>query len=221
MATETILPITGYRGRAVPNRLLRPRGAIDQLAVLLPGLGYTLDMPLFYYIQMMCLDVGIDVLRVETAYNREPGFAAAMQDEQVDWVATDAVAAWHAALAGAEYLAAVVVGKSLGTLAMPGLFDERTVRNIAFHSVWLTPLLSQTRVRQEIGGLRGRSLVAIGDADPYYDPEILAQLERAGVKVVVVPGADHGMNLPGDAVGSAQVLAAVIAAIRDFISTSE
>jgi hypothetical protein len=221
MATEVILPITGYHGRAVPNRLLRPRGAIDQLGVLLPGLGYTLDMPLFFYIQMMCLDAGLDVLRVETAYNRDPSFAAATHDEQVAWVTTDAVAAWHAALARTEYLAAIIVGKSLGTLAMPGLFEERTARNLTFHSVWLTPLLSQAIVRQEIRGLGGRALMVIGDADPYYDPEILAQLERAGANVVVAPGADHGMNLPGDVVGSVRVLEEVFTAIRDFCSTSE
>jgi pimeloyl-ACP methyl ester carboxylesterase len=221
MATSVILPITGYHGRAVPNRLLRPRSPIDQLAVLLPGLGYTLDMPLFYYIQMMGLDAGIDVLRVETAYNRDPDFAAATDDEQVEWVTTDAKAAWHAALARTEYLAAVIVGKSLGTLAMSGLLDERTARNLTFHSVWLTPLLSETIVRQAIRWIGGRALVVIGDADPYYDPEILAQLNETGVQVVAILGADHGMNLPGDAVGSVRVLERVTAATLDFCSTSE
>src|SRR3954452_19250705 len=140
MATEVILPITGYHERMVPNRLLRPRGAIDQLVLLLPGLGYTLDMPLFFYIQMACLDSGFDVLRMESAYNRDPGFAAATNDEQVDWITTDARAALHATLGHSKYLAAIIIGKSLGTLAMPALLADPVTANQMVQSVWLTPL---------------------------------------------------------------------------------
>ena len=74
MATSTTLTIQGYRDEPVPNRFLRPDGAIDQLAVLLPGFGYTLDMPLFYYAQNLLLERGWDVLRVEYAYNTHPEF---------------------------------------------------------------------------------------------------------------------------------------------------
>lgn len=217
MATEMVLPITRYHDRAVPNRLLRPRGTIDQLAMLLPGLGYTLDMPLFYYIQMVCLDAGIDVLRVETAYNHDPSFATATNVEQVDWVTTGAQAAWHAVLARMEYVAAVIVGKSLGTLPMPALLADPAIANLMVQSVWLTPLLSQPFVRAAIRGLGPQALVVIGDADPHYDVEVLAQLEAAAAKVVVVPGADHGMNIAGDVMGSVRVLADVIGAFRDFL----
>ena len=72
MATATTLTIQGYRDEAVPNRFLRPQGAINHLAVLLPGFGYTLDMPLFYYAQNLLLERGWDVLRVEYAYNTPP-----------------------------------------------------------------------------------------------------------------------------------------------------
>src|SRR5215213_5965432 len=36
MAASTTLTIQGYRDEPVPNRFLRPEGAIDQLAILLP-----------------------------------------------------------------------------------------------------------------------------------------------------------------------------------------
>ena len=74
MATATTLTIHGYRDEPVPNRFLRPEGAIDHLAVLLPGFGYTLDMPLFYYAENLLLERGWDVLRVEYAYNKRPEF---------------------------------------------------------------------------------------------------------------------------------------------------
>ena len=72
MATVETLAIRGFGDLPVPNRLLRPEGAIDCLAVLLPGFGYTLDMPLFYYAESLLLERGWDVLRVEYAYNRLP-----------------------------------------------------------------------------------------------------------------------------------------------------
>ena len=216
MATETILPITGYEGRAVPNRLRRPRGAIGRLAMLLPGFGYTLDMPLFYYVENGCLDTGIDVLRVESTYNQDLAFAAADETERSRWVTADAHAAWEAGLAQSTYTSAIVVGKSLGTLAMPALFaapapDDREVR-----SVWLTPLLSEPPVTETIARLGSRALVAIGDADPHYDAEVIRQLEATGVRMLVAPGAEHGLDLPGDVVGSVRVLERVIAAINEF-----
>ena len=39
MATSTTLTIQGYRDEPVPNRFLRPEGAVDHLAILLPGFG--------------------------------------------------------------------------------------------------------------------------------------------------------------------------------------
>lgn len=219
MATEIILPITGYHDRAVPNRLLRPGGGIDHLAMLLPGLGYTLDMPLFYYSQMGCLDTGIDVLRVEAAYNRDADFAAATNREQLDWVTTDATAAWHAGLAQAMYSAAIIVGKSLGTLAMPALITETRAHDLSLKSVWLTPLLSQSFVFDAIVKCGPTAMVVIGDADPHYDPDLITQLQAAGITAIVVLGANHGLDLSGDVVGSVRVLERVVAAIHEFCLT--
>lgn len=216
MATERILPIAGYEGRDVPNRLRQPEGAIGRLAMLLPGYGYTLDMPLFYYLENRCLDVGIDVLRVETTYNQHPTFAGATERAQARWVATDARAAWQTGLAQDDYGSAIVVGKSLGTLAMAALFTEPLSAPGEVQSVWLTPMLSQPTVHQTIGQLGARALVVIGDADPHYDVDVLADLEGAGVNVVVAPGAEHGLDVPGDVVGSVRLLAQLITAIQDF-----
>ena len=89
MATSTTLTIQGYRGEAVPNRFLRPEGAIDHLAVLLPGFGYTLDMPLFYYAENLLLERGWDVLRVEYAYNKRPEFQTLTEPERDRWLLAD------------------------------------------------------------------------------------------------------------------------------------
>jgi predicted alpha/beta-hydrolase family hydrolase len=98
MATSTTLTIQGYRDEPVPNRFLRPEGAIDHLALLLPGYGYTLDMPLFYYAEKLLLERGWDVLRVEYAYNTRPEFQTLPKSERDRWLLADTTAAWRAGL---------------------------------------------------------------------------------------------------------------------------
>lgn len=216
MADERILPVTGYRDYVVPIRLRQADVAIDRLAMLLPGYGYTLDMPLFYYLENLCLDLGIDVLRVETAYNQNLAFREATATEQARWVAADARAAWQAGLAQGNYASAIVIGKSLGTWGMAWLLSDPLRSPETVTSVWLTPLISQQSIRQALRRLGDTAQIVIGDADPEYDAGVLADLEASGVNVVVVPGADHGLDIPGDALTSARLLAQLITEIRDF-----
>lgn len=216
MATETTLPIAGYRGDPVPNRFIRPRGAIDRRAVLLPGFGYTCDMPLFYYAENLLTERGWDVLRVEYAYSRNPEFRQASDAERERWLFADVEEAWRAGLAQRTYADVALIGKSLGTRAMGHLVTTDDSSNIA-RTVWLTPLLGQARLRGQIEQSTASSLFVIGTADPHYDPAVLERLVAAtGGEAVVVDGADHGMDIPGDPVASVQGLERIVAALADF-----
>jgi hypothetical protein len=222
MATTTILDIRGYDGQPVPNRLLRPRGPIDRLVALLPGYGYTLDMPLFYYIENRALEVGADVLRVEYVYNRLPAFQAAGADERRRWLLADAEAALRVALEGRAYRGVALVGKSLGTAAMAHLLAAHAPASAAWTSVWLTPLLAEAEVRAAVRGFPGRSLVVIGTDDPHHDPNVLAALAaQPTIATVVVEGAEHGMDIPGDPVASVRALERIVAAQIRFLPSPE
>jgi predicted alpha/beta-hydrolase family hydrolase len=217
MATPTTLTIQGYRDEAVPNRFLRPESAIDQLAVLLPGLGYTLDMPLFYYAENLLLERGWDVLRVEYAYNTRPEFQTLPKQERDRWLLADATAAWRAGLTQRTYARVVLIGKSLGTLAMGHLLTTADPPPNA-GAVWLTPLLSNERLRQQIQQYGGPSLFVIGTADPHFDPVVLEQMQVATVgEAVVVRNADHGMDIPGDPIASVRALERVVEALSRFL----
>jgi dienelactone hydrolase len=218
MATATTLAIQGYRDETVPNRFLRPEGAIDCLAVLLPGLGYTLDMPLFYYAENLMLERGWDVLRVEYAYNNRPEFRALPKPERDRWLLADATAAWRAGLGQRPYERVVLIGKSLGTLAMGHLLTlpdpPPTVG-----AVWLTPLLAEERLHQQIAANGGPSLFVIGTADPHFDPVVLEQMQVATVgEAVVVTNADHGMDIPGDPIASVRAVERVVEALSGFLA---
>jgi predicted alpha/beta-hydrolase family hydrolase len=217
MATSTTLTIQGYRDEPVPNRFLRPEGAIDHLALLLPGYGYTLDMPLFYYAEKLLLERGWDVLRVEYAYNTRPEFQTLPKSERDRWLLADTTAAWRAGLGQRAYERVVLIGKSLGTLAMGHLLTLADPPPTA-GAVWLTPLLSNERLGQQISQYGGPSLFVIGTADPQFDPVVLETLQVATTgEAVVVTNADHGMDIPGDPIASVHAVERVVEALGRFL----
>lgn len=217
MAQTKTLVITGFEGLPVPNRLLRPERAIDRLAVLLPGFGYTLDMPLFYYAENLLLERGWDVLRVEYAYNRLPGDASGWRVLLGERLLADAAAAWRAGRAQGAYSEVVFVGKSLGTQAMGHLLTAPDPPQ-RMRAVWLTPLLSIARLREQIAAFGGPSLFVIGTADEEYDAEALdALIAATGGEAVVVAGADHGMDIPGDPIASIRAMDQFVAALGRFL----
>jgi predicted alpha/beta-hydrolase family hydrolase len=217
MATSTTLTIQGYCDEPVPNRLLRPEGAIDHLAVLLPGFGYTLDMPLFYYAENLLQQRGWDVLRVEYAYNTRPEFQTLPEQERDRWLLADTTAAWRAGLGQRTYERAVLIGKSLGTLAMGHLLTMGDLPP-AVGAVWLTPLLTKERLRQQISRYGGPSLFVIGTADPHFDPAVLEKMQVATTgEAVVVRNADHGMDIPGDPIASVRAVERVVEALSRFL----
>ena len=212
------LDIAGYRSEPVSNTFLRQDEAAQQVAIVLPGVGYTCHMPLLYYPSQALLVLGMDVLWVEYNYIRRPDYRALSDAEQKQWLFTDVTAACQAALAQHSYQQVTLVGKSLGTVAMSHLLatDAGFAQS---RQVWLTPVLRNDEVRAQIRRSGPRALVAIGTADPFYDPAYLGDLQAAvKSKVVVVDGADHSLEIVGNVQQSLQILERVTRAIQAFVS---
>src|SRR5437764_5532593 len=146
MYGATTLAITGYRDEPVPHTFLRQDEAARHVAILLPGLGYSCEMPLLYYPSRLLLARGADVLRVEYAYQLRADFKAAIAAEQERRVVADVTAACQAVLSQRAYEQVTFVAKSLGTLALGPVLtaDARLARA---HAVWLTPLLRIDHMR--------------------------------------------------------------------------
>jgi hypothetical protein len=215
MATEE-LRIAGFGGEPVPNAFRRQRGETAHLAVLLPGFAYTAEMPLFYYAENLLLAAGADVLRVDYRYHQRPGVRDLPEADQDRRLLADAGAALGAALAQRPYRELTLVGKSLGTLAMAHLLgEEPAVERV--RAVWLTPLLRVAAVREQARRLGPASLLAIGTADPHHDAGVLAEARAAGCGVVALEGADHGLDIPGDAVASVRAVEQVVRALATFL----
>lgn len=119
------LEIVGHCGDPVPNTFWRQRGETAHVGVVLPGAGYTCQMPLLYYPTRLLLGAGADVLQVEYAYLGQAAFRALPDDEQERRFFADVEAALRTGAAQRAYGRLTLVGKSLGTLAMGHLLGGR------------------------------------------------------------------------------------------------
>lgn len=217
MVSTENLTITGYHHEPVPHTFFKQDVATDHLAVILPGRGYTAQMPLLFYPVNVLLNRGADVLRVDYAYDRQPAFAALSFDQQLPWLWADVSAAYNAGLSQRAYQQITIVGKSLGTLAMGHLLTTATLPP-RVNAIWLTPLVRFDPLCQQIKQIQAKSLFVIGTADPQYDPAILAELQQAtGGEVVAVEGADHGFDIKGDVIQSIRAVEQAVRAIETFL----
>jgi hypothetical protein len=94
----------------------------------------------------------------------------------------------------------LVVGKSLSSLA------AETVSERKWPAVWLTPLLFELPVPAR----PAHALMVGGTEDPAWDGGLAG---RHAQVIVEVPGADHGLARPDDAVAVARAVAAFVDAL--------
>lgn len=108
----------------------------------------------------------------------------------------------------------VLFAKSLGTLASP----VAAARDLP--AVWLTPVLTDARgldPRIFIDGVDASTapcLIVGGTRDALWDGELA---RRLCPHVVEVPGADHGLHLPGLLASTLGVMADVVTAVEAFL----
>lgn len=210
------LPISGYRHEPLKHTFFQQDGETQHVAIVLPGMGYTCQMPLLYYPTKLLLERGADVLWVEYAYHQRPDFQSLSGREQVAWLLGDVKAACNAALAMRVYQQITLVGKSLGTLAMGHLIGDARFKDA--DCIWLTPLLRNERLIAQIEQNAPRSLFVIGTADPVYDAAHLADVKAATEsEAVVIEGANHSMEIEGHTERSLDALVQIMRAVQSFL----
>jgi hypothetical protein len=212
------LSILGHHDAPVPNTFYRQDDDTSHLAMILPGLGYSCDMPLLYYPTELLLTLGADVLLVEYDYRQTWRSGNLTLEEKLAHLYSDACAAARTALAQRDYDVFSVIGKSLGTYAITHLLEsDLPLRPQS--CVYLTPLLANERSKSETIRACPRKLLVVGTADRYYDAAILAEVvEATQSQILLVEGGDHSLEFPGDAVRSVQALEAIVRRIQEFLS---
>lgn len=188
--TITSHDIQGYEG-PVDNRHWTIGS--KTLMVLLPGLGYTNDMPIMFYMNETALNRRYDVLQINYDYRGVPRETSAEQ-----WSArmlADVRPTIDAAIAKGNYTNVILAGKSIGTRVMATLLARGFDKATAY--IWLTPLFVAEPVRKAAME-HLPSLAVFGDADFAVKDVSLAEIAKAGVEMIIQPEGDHSMMVPGN-----------------------
>lgn len=210
------LDIAGYRNEPVPNTFIAQPGASNHLGIVLPGYRYPVEMAPLHYAGRALLDQGADLLQIEYAYYRTD-FLKQPASEQDQWLSSDVLAACKVGLSYRSYEKITLVGKSMGTLAMGRLLADSHFQKAA--CIWLTPLLTVDWLCARIQQIHPRSLFVIGTADKFYRPEVLSRLQQVtNGPGLVIEGADHTLEIPGDIKRSLLVLNEIVDTIQQFLS---
>lgn len=108
------------------------------------------------------------------------------------------------------------VAKSLGTMALAALATA-TTGAARVDAVWLTPLFGLEAVRSGAISHGWPSLLVAGGADPAHDPAAHEQVRAALVAPsLVLAGADHALEVPGDVRATLDRLRALTEAVIAF-----
>jgi hypothetical protein len=214
------LDISDYHGEPLSNTFMQQEQGTRQLAIVLPGQGYTAHMPVLYYPTSLLVNRGADILSVEYDYYRKLAFSKASGIERSQWLFADATAALEAGLAQRPYERIVLVGKSLGTLAMGHLITT-DARLAQASCIWLTPLVRNATLRRQIAQAKPRSLFVIGTADSHYDPAGFAEIvEATRGQSLVIEDANHGLEIANSVPESIRAMERVVKAVDAFLSNT-
>ncbi|WP_369068843.1 alpha/beta hydrolase [Kineococcus terrestris] len=165
----------------------------ERTATVLPGRGYTCDGPLLRDVRRLLRERGWTVRTVRWTTPPTPRELLALAPDLLD---------------GMRARPHLVVAKSLSTRLLPAAVERD------LPGIWLTPLLREADVVSAATRSSAPALLVGGSADPYWDG---GAARRSGRRVLEVAGADHSVEVPGDAAATARALQAVVAAAAGFL----
>ena len=203
----TSLSITGFNRQPVPNRYFKHEYSTG-LALIFPGLRYTCDMPLLYYLTQVFLDHDLDVLQLQTDYTTEP-MKTLSPEERLQAMVSDAQAAFEAVYPNGGYPKLVIAGKSIGTLQLAMLLSSAVPADLA--CVWITPLLHYPIVVDAALQHAGSALFVASRADETFESESMAQIQsQPNNQSLLIEEADHSLLIPGNTHRSVEILEQIV-----------
>lgn len=203
---------------SIPNTFLRQDADTDHLTLILPGLNYTCDMPLLYYSSQIMLEAGADVVQVKYDYTRTQAKQTSSLTERFSQMKADVIQMALVALQQRKYKHLTLIGKSLGTLAIPNLLKaDLPLRPQS--CVYLTPILNELVPLRDLIQTCRRNLFVIGTSDRYFDPDLINQLiSPQADNFMIIDGVNHSLEYSDDSFLSLEVLDKVIRRMKIFLT---
>ncbi len=181
---------------------------VNKLAILFPGQSYPVHAPLFWYLSELALLEGYDVLGLEYGFQRMHHTL-----QSVESLASEVQERLEAFLSQHPYRHISTVAKSLGTVVASQL--DALLGSSDPDAIYLTPLPRAIKAIERAP----RMLVVVGDQDPLFRSDDVEKVEYLPkVELLLVPGADHALEVPGSTTQSIRVLETVTARCHRFLS---
>ncbi|WP_313805403.1 alpha/beta hydrolase [Cytobacillus sp.] len=206
--------VKGYKELAIPFSILSRGEDSKDLAIILPGVGYTVKAPLLHYASELFLRKSYDVLQVNYQYKNKvyDNFTFEEITEAMKW---DVKTVFDDVLTNKTYENFYLIGKSLGTIAMSYELKRECFKNAK--AIWLTPLMQRDDVLSAMVRSKNKSLCIIGDKDPCYIEERYSKvIENPNITSKLIPKVNHSLEYDEDVVESIDVLKMVISEIEQF-----
>ncbi|MBE5931436.1 MAG: hypothetical protein E7268_10360 [Lachnospiraceae bacterium] len=166
---------------------------MKKLAVMFPGVGYTMDFPLLYYASFWYEAKGYEQIHMK--YNSIL-FAPNLMKEEKTLKARDYIWEKVKNIDFSAYDEVVFFSKSFGT-AEAGILAERLGINPV--QIYLTP------VPTALPYIKAGDTVVIGTADEVY-PECKAYFDEHGIQPMYIEEADHSLEVKGKLFESLEIL---------------
>lgn len=190
------IALTGSKDHHFSIEVSEENAGASRMALLLPGVGYRLENPIFYFARQLLIDQGYTVAGANYAYDKVEGFRDFEFDEIMRILADDAAIIGEAIADLPDHDELLVVGKSLGTVLMANMLKQGLL--LKAHLAWLTPSSKVEAVADQIMANAQKSFVCIGTADKGYDEKKYAEFAQAGATVSLVKDLAHVLECDND-----------------------
>jgi dipeptidyl aminopeptidase/acylaminoacyl peptidase len=212
------MTIKGYKEKPLKSILYKQSDETQKIALVFPGLAYSSTMPLLHYSTQTILAAGINVLSVDYDYSNNQEFLQQSLKEKSEWLISDVEAALEYITKKEKQEVICLAGKSLGTLALGHLLE--TQKNLrSAKTIWLTPLIKNPDLLEQMLAYMKDAIMVIGTSDPQYDSDIIDRLNaNTQLGGIVVDGANHSLEIEGDVTKSLRVLMQIVTIIQQFLT---
>ncbi|SDJ78840.1 hypothetical protein [Sediminibacillus albus] len=188
----------------------------QDLCIMLPGLGYSTDQPLFYYATGLFFEKGFDVLHINYQYDA-PVFKNLEREEQFSIVSEDVQSVLEQVIPSTAYPNFYIMAKSTGTAGLIRLLENNQELDRA-KVIWLTPLLHEDDVYRRLLNNSQDSLLIIGDQDRCYMKErVTALTAKNTMKISLMQGTNHSLEHPDGIHQSIECLTVIMREFESFI----
>ena len=172
MNEESNFPMDGHAFQLVKS---------DQnqaLSLFLPGASYHTDQPVFYYISRLLTAKKGPVLKANNINIPLEAISEVFEQQRKYF----------------DHREFFLVAKSSGTIQAGYLINQLPALKKA-SVIWITPLLNDNTLFQQMQNYKGQSLVIVGDDDWSYQHHKLEQLKALpNYKIVHLEGANHDLE---------------------------